>query len=245
MSNKEKRSKWLEQIYYVGMLVSIFFIMGQAFYARRSIIQSSEWEKAKMTIENIERFKESLSDSPIEDVWLLGDRIWPDFSDPKGKELADTLLVTFNSLYDNDMTKVFSEYIRMIEIMDAFAYPIIMGYASEETSLLSTMRQYHAYSNFIMPEAFNTYRNIGFHAKLLYRLWRLRFEIELINNYIASFESMTDSDLYQLKEFKDHLLCYEEVDISKASFQKYKKQLGKKLKEIRKEIEVFRKNSLK
>ena len=96
-----------------------------------------------------------------------------------------------------------------------------------------------------MPEAFNTYRNIGVHAKLLYKLWRLRFEIVVIDNYIATFESMTDSDLHRLKEYKDHLLCYEEADISKASFQKYRKELGKKLKEMRKEIEFFRKNSLR
>ena len=245
MSNKEKKSKWLEQIYYIGMLVSIFFILGQAYYARRSIMQSSEWEKAKMTIENIERFKENIADSPIEDVWQLGDRIWPDFSAPVRVGVADTLLRTFNSLYDNDIYKVFSEYIRMIEIMDAFAYPIIMGYASEETSLLSTMRQYHAYSNFIMPEAFNTFRNIGFHAKLLYRLWRIRFEISIIDNYVATFESMTDSDIYRLKEYQDHLISYDESDFSKASLQKYRKKMDKKLIEMRKEIEVFRKNSLK
>ena len=245
MSNKEKRCKWLEQIYYVGMLVSVFFIMGQAFYARRSIIQSSEWEKAKMTIENIEHFKESLTDSPLEDVWLLGDNIWADFSTPKGHNMADTLLVTFSSLYEYDTPKIFSEYIRMIEIMDAFAYPIIMGYASEETSSLSIMRQYYAYSSFIMPEAFNTFKNIGVHAKLLYRLWRIRYEIMVIDTYVASFESLTDSDLHWFKERKDHMLCYEEADISKVSLQKYRKKLGKRLTEMRKEIEVFRKNSLK
>ena len=245
MSNKEKRSKWLEQIYYVGMLMSIFFILGQAYYARRSIMQTNEWEKAKMTIENIERFKESLTDSPIEDVWMLGDRIWADFSTSKGREMADTLLVTFNSLYDNDRTKVFPEYIRMIEIMDAFAYPIIMGYASEESSCLSTMRQYYAYSNFIMPEAYNTFRNIGIHAKLLYRLWRIRYEIMVIDTYVSSFESLADIDLSRFKERQDHLLCYEEADISKASLQKYRKKLDKRLNEMRKEIEVFRKSSLK
>jgi predicted Fe-Mo cluster-binding NifX family protein len=42
-----------------------------------------------------------------------------------------------------------------------------------------------------------------------------------------------------------HLLCYEGTDITEASLKKYRKKLEKKLKEMQKEIEVFRKNSLR
>ena len=43
----------------------------------------------------------------------------------------------------------------------------------------------------------------------------------------------------------DHLLCYEGTDISEASFKEYRKKLEGKLKEMQKEIAVFRKNGLK
>ena len=55
-----------------------------------------------------------------------------------------------------------------------------------------------------------------------------------------------DDDVYNhYRKRKDHMLCYEETDFSKASFQQYRKKLDGKLKEIQKEIEVFRKNSMK
>ena len=253
-SKKKKDNNWLEKIYYVGMLVSIFFILGQAYYAKRSIIQSSEWEKAKMTIQNIEQFKESLMDSRIERVWTLGDKIWADLSTPKGWDLSDTLRLVYDRLYSNDRDKMEPEYLRTLDILDAFAYPIIMGYASELGSYQGAVRQYYTYSNFIMSRAFHIYRNIGLHAKLLYRLWRIRYEIMVVDNYIAiAVESKLGEepskrlDDYEkmLRERIDHLLFYEEPDISLASFQKYRKTLDKKLSEMQKEIEVFRKNSLK
>ena len=147
-------NKWLENTYYVGMLASILFIMGQAFYARRSMIQSSEWEKAKITIENIEQFKENLESSPLNDVWLAGDGLWADFSTQKGWDQTDTIRVIYFSLLDNDGHKMNDDVIRMIDIMDAFAYPIIMGYASEFGSYQNVIRQFHTYSCFIIPIAF-------------------------------------------------------------------------------------------
>ena len=77
MINKQKRNKrknWMQNIYYIGTLASLIFIMAQAYYARRSILQSSEWEKAKITIENIAQFKEAMSISPLSknNVWQLG-----------------------------------------------------------------------------------------------------------------------------------------------------------------------------
>ena len=236
---KKKSNKWLENTYYVGMLASILFIVGQAFYTRRSMIQSSEWEKAKVTIENIERFKENLKGSPLDSVWMLGDKIWADFSTRKGWDLSDTLRVIYFSLYDNDEKKTFDECVKMIEVLDAFAYPIIMGYASEFGSYQNVARQFHTYGNFVIPIAFRGTPNIGFHAKLLYRLWRIRFEVMVIDNFL-------NSDKYDLlMERKDHLLYYEETDFTEASLKKYKKKLEGKLSEIQKEIEVFRKNSLK
>jgi len=215
-----------------------------AYYARRSIIQSSEWEKAKMTIENIDRFKENLKNSPMpKDMtwWILGDNVWADFSTPQGYQLSDTLRFAFASLFNYDLVKINNEYIQMIEIMDAFAYPIIMGYASEEGSFQSVARQYYSYSNFIMPEAFHTFRNIGVHAKLLYRLWRIRYEILMVDNSINSDEMR---DIF-IRKRVDHLLCYEGTDITEASLKEYRKKLDGKLKDMQKEIKVFRENSLK
>jgi hypothetical protein len=127
----------------------------------------------------------------------------------------------------------------MIEILDAFAYPIIMGYASETGSYQNVMRLYHWYSNFIMPDAFQIFPNMGIHAKLLYRLWRIRDEQMVVD--IA----LKHADYDRLMERKDHMLCYEETDITEASLKKYRKTLDKKLNEMQKEIEVFRKNSMK
>ena len=97
MKNRQKRNRrtnWLQNIYYIGTLASLIFIMAQAYYARRSMIQSSEWEKAKITIENIEKFKENANSFPISDIWLFGGELWPDFSTPEGYKLSDTLRVT-------------------------------------------------------------------------------------------------------------------------------------------------------
>ena len=238
---KNRWKNWMQGVYYFGTLATLIFIMAQAYYARRSIIQSSEWEKAKMTIDNIEHFKKDMSISPLSknNVWMLGDGIWADASNPEKKQLFDTLSVVYWSLF-NDKIDAVDELIRMIEAMDAFAYPIIMGYASETTSYQSVMRQYYTYGNFIMPFAFNQFPNIGLHAKLLYRLWRLRYEITLVDNSINSDE-MRD----MIRKQVDHLLCYEGTDITEASLKEYRKKLNGKLKDVQKEIEVFRENSLK
>ena len=138
--NKQKRKRdWIRNISYLGGLASVIFIMMQAYFAGRAIIKSSEWEKAKMTIENIEQFKKAMSISPIskDNVWLLGDGLWADASNPEKKHLFDTLLFVHWSLFD-DTTEASNELFRMIEEMDAFAYPIIMGYASETGSFQST-----------------------------------------------------------------------------------------------------------
>ena len=236
---KGKFSNWLQDVYHIGMLVSLVFIMAQVYYARSTMLQTSEWEKAKMTIENIERFKEALIISPLSDngLWLLGDGIWTDASTSKGWEQTDTLRVIYFSLFDNVVDRN-DENIRMIEVMDDFAYPIVMGYASETGSFQSVMRQFSTYGNFIMPFAFHGTPLIGLHAKLLYRLWRIKMEIVAVENAI-------DGSFNWLMERKDRMFCYEETDFTKASLKAYRKKLDKKLKEAQKEIEVFRKNSLK
>ena len=239
MSNQQRRDRWknwMQNIYQLGTLASLVFIMAQAYYARRSILQSSEWEKAKITIENIEQFKESMNISPLSnsEIWVLGNGLWADASTPEGWQLTDTLRSVYSSLFDNNV-EAMDELFRLIEVMDAFAYPIIMGYASDMGSYQSAIRQYSTFGNFILPFAFHMTPNIGLYAKLLYRLWRIRFEIIVVN----------DGDFEYLRDRIDHLLCYEETDITEASIKEYRKKLEKKLKEVQKEIEVFRKNSLR
>jgi hypothetical protein len=238
---KGKFSNWLQNVYHIGMLVSLVFILAQVYYARSSMVQTSEWEKAKMTIENIERFREALSISPLSknDIWQLGDGLWADLSTQKGFDQTDTLRTVFWSLYNNDIDAL-DEVFRMIEVMDDFAYPIIMGYASETGSYQSAMRQYYTYGNFIMPLAFHNTPLIGIHAKLLYRLWRIRNEIQSID------KKKKNNNFYNwLMERQDRLFCYEATDFTEASLKAYRKKLDGKLKEMQKEIEVFRKNSLK
>ena len=244
MTNNQKgNSNWIRNFSYLGGLASLIFIMVQAFIAGRSIIKSNEWEKAKMTIENIERFKENLRDSPIDlDTRIIGDKIWADFSTSKGWELSDTLRVIYRSLFDDDYMKMFDDCLRMIDIMDAFAYPIIMGYASEVGSYKNVAGQFQTYGNYIMPNAFHTTPLIGLHAKLLYRLWRIRYELLVVNGCI---EQIDDEFCNQLSVRFDHLLYYEGSDISESSLKEYREKLEKKLKEVQKEIKVFRKNSMK
>ena len=247
---KGRFSSWLQNVYHIGMLVSLVFILAQVYYARSSMVQTSEWEKAKITIENIERFKEGLSNSLLSknNVWVLGDGQWADISTPKGYEQTDTLRVVYLSLLDNQYVAYQEEVIQMIEVMDAFAYPIIMGYASETGSYQSVMRQYYTYGNFILSAAFYEFTLIGLHAKLLYKLWRIRFEQDSIDRFIDKHIATVSEhvDLSDRKGIeKDHLLYYEETDFSIASLKAYRKKLDGKLKEVQKEIEVFRKNSLK
>jgi hypothetical protein len=117
-----------------------------------------------------------------------------------------------------------------------------MGYASEEGSYQNALRHYYSCSIFIMPGAFLDYKLLGLHAKLLYRLWKIKAEIMFIDNAI---EKNNDLFYRMIIERKEHLLYYEETDFSEASLIKYRKKLEKKLKEMQKEIEVFRENSLK
>ena len=243
----DKQKNWIQNLYYLCTLGTLIFIMAQAYYAKCSIDQSREWEKAKITIENIEKFKENLKSIPIPDkeLWELGDRIWADFSTSKGFELSDSIRY-FLYYFFNNFDEAKNNFVQMIDIMDAFAYPIIMGYASEFGSYQSVVRQYYMYSSFIMPEAFHTYKNIGHNSKLLYRLWRIRYEIMTIDNLLAEYANNSFDPLF-IKERFDHLLCFDgtKEDIYESSLKAYRKKLDKKLKEMQKEIEVFRKNSLK
>ncbi len=260
MKNKKQKQKWygevkvwLPNLYYIGTLVSLCFILAQVFYARRSIIESSEWEKAKMTIENIERFKLELNKSPLSaiDVLAHGDKISPDFSIPKGwgSPQADTLFSIFKSLFEDGIKdkkevrkKVREEIERMIDVMNTFAYPIIMGYASEMGSFQNAAGQYHACGAFIMPTAFKTYQHIGLHAKLLYRLWRIRIELVLINSRLEN----PQEEIFKLIEETelDNMLCFEGTEVTEASLKKYSKKLDGELEKMQKEIEDFRKLGL-
>jgi len=241
MTTKQKRERnWIRNISYLGGFVSLVFIMIQVYLAGRSMTKSSEWEKAKMTIENIERFREDLRGVPLGDVWMLGDGIWADFSTSKGWQLSDTLRVIHFSLFDNNESKMFEDYLRMIDIMDAFAYPIIMGYASEVGSYKNVARQFHTYGNFVIASAFHHTTLIGLHAKLLHKLWRVRYEIMVVEMALAD-----NNKVDMMRERADHLLCYEWADFSEASLEGYRKKLNRELKKIQKEIVVFRKNSLK
>jgi hypothetical protein len=97
MKRKQKNglTTWLLNLYYISTSLTLFFIMGQVFLARNSMKQSNEWEKAKVTIENIERFKENLTKTTLysqpEALLVFTDRLLPDFSTSKGWEASDTL----------------------------------------------------------------------------------------------------------------------------------------------------------
>ena len=244
-TKKSKRTNYFRSVYYAGTLASLLFLMMQGFLARQAIVRSSEWEKAKMTIENIERFKERISISPLskDEIWRLGDDIWADASTPKGWELTDTLRIVFSALFDNN-TDASNEIIRLIDLLNTFAYPIIMGYASEFGSYQSAVFQYYAYASFIMPWAFHYFQNLGVHAKLLYRLWRLRTEIMIIDN-ILGYEGDFDYVQNVLMEREAHLLYFEGTDFSEASLRRYRRVLDRKLREMQREIRVFRRNSLR
>lgn len=257
-TNKEQKRSWYEKIssilpnlYYIGTLISLIIILAQVFYAKRSIVESSEWEKAKMTIENIERFKVEINKSPLatNNVWTFGDRFNPDFSVSEGwsSSRADTLLIVFASLY-KDETKspktvnreLQTEIERIIDEMDAFAYPIIMGYANEVGSSRSILRQYYSYGSFVMPIAFSQYKHIGVHAKLLYKLWRIRYEQEIINGVLLSLDK---NRMNSLIPEKDSFLFFEENEITESSLRRYVKILDKEINKMKKEIDNFRKQN--
>jgi len=260
MSNKPKKrtskkmSIWLKNLYYIGTLLSLCFIMLQVFFARRSMIQSSEWEKAKLTIENIERFKENLKETALYEnskVLPLAGRQWPDLTTPKGYELSDTLRKTYESLFDGKGYKLAEDFENTLAILDAFAYPIIMGYASEIGSMLSVPKEFVTYGNYIIPRAFHQggYALMGSNAKLLHRLWRIRGELGIINlGSHSQIEVMLEKqrlDLNPTGEMTDFLLCFDGVEITPATLKQYEKKLEKELKKIEKEIKEFRKMSLK
>ena len=252
MSNEKKgffSSKFnisLQNLYYIGTLVTLCIILAQVFYAKRAVTESSEWEKAKMTIENIERFKKNLTEIKLyeSEVLPLADGGWPDFSTAEGRKSADTLISAYSSLFSNDHEKTY-DLLKSIDALDAFAYPIIMGYASEIGSFQSVMREYYMISNFIMPQAFNN-MPIGHHAKLLYRLWRVRIEYMFYVERI-DFNNISAEMLEYLNkpENINRMLCFDETEITPDALKKYEKKLAKELKKVQKEIEIFRKNSLK
>jgi len=250
---KKKTNKWnnrLQNAFYVGTLASLIFIMLQAYFTRQSAIRASEWEKAKMTIENIERFKEKLNISPLSErnnlnVFLLGDNTWADASTLEGAELiAETLTPAYLSLFDNDGLDATNELIRLIDVMDAFAFPIIMGYASEMASFQIIFRQFYTYSNFIMPSNFHEFPRLGLHAQLLYRLWRIRVEMISVDDYLADISNARFNAREHVKSRKEHLLSFE-GEISEASLRRYRRQLDRKLRDVQREIRDFRRNSLR
>ncbi|MDR0231268.1 MAG: hypothetical protein LBI82_04030 [Dysgonamonadaceae bacterium] len=240
MSNEQKKpwyaklGAWLPNLSYIGVLITLFIIMIQVFYARRSMVETSEWEKAKMTIENIERFKNNLTKTKIykAGILTLGDGDKPDYSTKEGQEYADTLYVVYQSLFSNQQ-EMLNDLIETLDIMNTFAYPIIMGYASEIGSFQSAIREYYWLSNFIMPYAYENIP-IGHHAKLLYRLWRVRGEQFFIDRHGVEF-----------LERNKYLLFSPGDEITEETLRQYEKKLNKELKKRQKEIEVFRKNSLK
>ena len=245
MSIKQKINikYWLSIIYGIATLLTLFFIMAQAFLARQAMIQSNEWEKAKVTIENIEHFKEKLQETALygkTEALRFSDKIWPDFSTSKGWEASDTLQRIYWSLFE-DKLKVLEDYEKSLAILDAFAYPIIMGYANEFGSFQSVIREYYMYSNYIMPYAFKTYVHIGHHAKLLHRLWRVRTEQVLLKNPYIDESQIVNT----LAENINNLLCFEGTEVTPESLKQYEKKLEEELKKIQKEIKFFRKNSMK
>ena len=252
MSNEKKgffSSKFnisLQNLYYIGTLVTLCIILAQVFYAKRAMTESSEWEKAKMTIENIERFKKNMTEVKLYEAEVLnlgGDRRWPDFSTAEGRKSADTLLVAYYSLFPNHH-EMRIDFHKTLDVLDVFAYPIIMGYANEVGAYQSVIREYYSLSNFIMPNAFDL--PIGHHAKLLYRLWRIRSEHEFyferldINN-LSTEELKSMNEPEKIKT----MLCFDGTEITPDALKKYEKKLTKELKKVQKEIEIFRKNSSK
>lgn len=272
---------WLPNIYYVATILSLTFILAQVFFAKRSIVENGEWEKAKITMENIETFNEGLRGFPLttSEVLRHADGPCPDFSDRKYDMELHTLGKVLFSIYDDrtdSLYRIVSEYkkdldegigegdfqerkkaveefwkdvlfssedeiLRMLDVMNSFAYPIIMGYASETISYQNAARQFITYGNFIMPYAFHYYSNIAPHAKLLYRLWRIKFEILVLDNCMA----LSDYDTLSKLNEDGKLLFYEGDDVTEVTMKKYRKDLDKKLKDMYKEIEAFRKMSLK
>ena len=147
-----KFTAYLQNLYYAGTLISLFFIMAQVFYAKRTMKESSEWEKAKLTIDNVERFKENLTHTKLygSDAFLVlaDSRVWPDFTTPDGQKVADTLRIVYFSQFSSQL-EARDDFEKSLSILDAFAYPIIMGYASEMGSFQSVAKEYYALGSFM------------------------------------------------------------------------------------------------
>lgn len=124
-------------MYYIAAILSFIFILGRVVFARRSIVESSQWEKAKITIENIDKFKETLAHSPIADtIWWRAEGILPDFETEKGRQLYyDSIFPLYISLFTTETeagrvvqeVEAREEIFRFLDVMNDFAYPIIMG----------------------------------------------------------------------------------------------------------------------
>ena len=243
IKHKKKHKTWMSNLYQIGTLLTLFFIMAQVFLARRSMIQSNEWEKAKVTIENIEHFKEKLKEVELygkTEVLIFADRTWPDFTTPEGWKASEPLRKLYGSFFEEDFKRR-EDVEKSLAILNAFAYPIIMGYASEFGSYQSVSLEFNTYNNFVMPIVFDGYKKIGHHAKLLHRSWRVRHEQEIVKN--SDFND--NSIIAEINANKNNLLCFEGAEITPASFKQYGKKLERELKKIQKEIEVFRKSSMK
>ena len=239
--------KWLPNIYYISASLSLLFIVAQVFLARRAMIQSSEWEKSRLTIENIEHFKEKLKETALygkTDVLIYADRLWPDFTTSEGRNASLNLREIYRSIFAGDELKTREDVEKSLAILNAFAYPIIMGYANEIGSYQSVSYEYNTYNNIIMRIVFEGYPKIGHHAKLLHRLWRVRHELSVVEA-ILTMDFNNNSNVAEVKENINNMLCFEGTEITHDSFRQYGKKLEKKLKKIQKEIEVFRKSSLK
>lgn len=235
-------SRWLPNLYYIGTLVSLCFILAQVYYAKHSIIESSEWEKAKITIDNVQKFQNELDKSPLSNTRLLslGDILYPDFSTNEGWEASDTLRVSYARLFNHDV-EAHDEFFRLTYAFEAFAYPIIMGYANEEGSFQMAIREYYTLGAFIVPELFHKYRNIGLHTKLLFRLWRIKTEALFIDDLLR--QEVSQENLDKFMEYS-HFLYFEESRVTLAALKRYRKVLDKKVKEMKKEIVEFRKNAM-
>jgi len=250
MSNKPKKGimnnvkVWLPNLYYICTSITLIFIMAQAFFARRANIEASEWEKAKVTIDNIERFKENLKETALYDnqeLLSFSDQLWSDFTTHESWLKSEILKTTYLSFFDYDFQKSRTDFEKSLAIFDAFAYPIVMGYASEMGSFQSVMFEFFSYGNYIIFMLYDTGKDDRNHIRLLYRLWRVRYEQILFK--IPNIDENQLIEIFQKNKIK--LLCFEGEDVTPATIKQYEKKLEKELKKIQKEIKVFRKSSLK
>ncbi|NDV57562.1 hypothetical protein [Bacteroides sp. 519] len=253
MQNEQKKKPifnvnvWLPNLYYVGTLISLFFIMAQVFYAKQTMVQTNEWEKAKITIENIERLQKNLSTTLLyehpEALQFAASRIWPDLSNRKNKAIGDTLRNLYLSFFEEQNeahknTLIEEDLKKAVFALDAFAYPIIMGYANELGSYQNVFYDYISYGNYIMFVVFNySSGNMGPNAKLLYRLWRIRSEQELMKR-----DNIDANDINAMGGVK-YLLCFDESEFNPVTKKRYQKKLQKELKKVQKEIEQFRQSA--